>query len=66
MPVQSLENVTGAGDSFVGALLATLAEKPLAFYHPQILEKAISIAQKAAVATLQSLSAVSPLLSKLD
>lgn len=65
MPVQSLVNVTGAGDSFVGGLLATLAEIPSAFRHPQTLEKAISTAQKAAVATLQSCSAVSPLLSKL-
>ena len=65
-PVQSLVNVTGAGDSFVGALLATLVENPSAFHHPQTLEKAISLSQNAAVATLQCHSAVSPLLSKLD
>lgn len=66
MPLQSLVNVTGAGDSFVGALLAILAEMPLAFYHPQALEKAISTAHKAAIATLQCRSAVSPLISTLS
>lgn len=65
IPVQSLVNVTGAGDSFVGGLLATLAEMPSVFCHPKSLEETIMIAQKAAVATLQSRSAVSPLLSKL-
>jgi pseudouridine-5'-phosphate glycosidase/pseudouridine kinase len=66
MPIRSLVNVTGAGDSFVGALLANLAETPSAFNHPKTLEKAISFSQRAAVATLQCHSAVSPLLSELD
>lgn len=64
LPVQPL-NVTGAGDSFVGALLATLANEPAGLYHPRSLSEALSTAQQAAVLTLQSPLAVSPLLSKL-
>lgn len=66
LPVGSMANVTGAGDSFVGALLATLANDPGVLYHPTRLEDTITTAQKAAVLTLQSHSAVSPELSTLD
>ncbi|KAF9535420.1 indigoidine synthase A-like protein [Crepidotus variabilis] len=63
LPVEAVMNVTGAGDSFVGALLATLANSPAAPYNPKTLNEAVSTAQKAAVLTLQSPFAVSPLLS---
>lgn len=66
LPVTSLANVTGAGDSFVGALLAMLADSPTILYHPKTIHQAISIAQRAAVLTLQSRAAVSPLLSTLS
>jgi pseudouridine-5'-phosphate glycosidase/pseudouridine kinase len=66
LPIEAVANVTGAGDSFVGALLATLADNPHALYHPKALQTAIHTAQKAAVLTLQSHSAVSPLLSSID
>ncbi|KDR84935.1 hypothetical protein GALMADRAFT_233410, partial [Galerina marginata CBS 339.88] len=65
LPVESLANVTGAGDSFVGALLATLVGEPGVLYHPTSLEGAIHTAQKAAVLTLESHFAVSPALSTL-
>jgi pseudouridine-5'-phosphate glycosidase/pseudouridine kinase len=65
LPVGSLVNVTGAGDSFVGALLAMLAHHPSVLYHPETLHEAILTSQKAAVLTLQSHSAVSPLLSSI-
>jgi len=65
LPVDSLVNVTGAGDSFVGALLAMLAHQPNVLYHPESLHEAILTSQKAAVLTLQSHSAVSPLLSSI-
>ena len=65
LPVPLPLNVTGAGDSFVGALLATLANEPTGLYHPRFLSEALSTAQQAAVLTLQSPLAVSPMLSKL-
>jgi pseudouridine-5'-phosphate glycosidase/pseudouridine kinase len=65
LPVDSLVNVTGAGDSFVGALLAMVAHHPGVLYRPETLHEAILISQKAAVLTLQSHSAVSPLLSSI-
>lgn len=64
--VDSLANVTGAGDSFVGALVSTLAHNPRALHHPKTLHNTLSTAQKAAVLTLQSQAAVSPLLSLID
>lgn len=66
LPVEALANVTGAGDSFVGALISTLAHSPHALYHPKTLRSTLLTAQKAAVLTLQSHSAVSPLLSLID
>ncbi|KIY51953.1 indigoidine synthase A-like protein [Fistulina hepatica ATCC 64428] len=65
IPPDSIVNVTGAGDSFVGALLAVLQREPTAMQHPHSLEQAIDVAQRAAVMTLQSTLAVSPLLSEL-
>lgn len=65
LSLDSLVNVTGAGDSFVGALLAILAHQPNVLYHPESLHEAILTSQKAAVLTLQSHSAVSPLLSSI-
>lgn len=59
----SIINVTGAGDSLVGSILASLAKVPKAFDHPQALNDAIFDAQSAAVLSLKSQLAVSPLLS---
>jgi pseudouridine-5'-phosphate glycosidase/pseudouridine kinase len=56
-------NVTGAGDSLVGALLATLVQNPSALQDPRTIDESVMLAQKAAVLTLQSDLAVSPLLS---
>lgn len=58
-------NTTGAGDSLVGALLAVLAQNSYAFNSPSALSKTLDIAQRAAIMTLQSPHAVSPLLSSL-
>ncbi|KAF8961029.1 indigoidine synthase A-like protein [Flammula alnicola] len=65
LPVESLVNVTGAGDSFVGALLAAIAHDRNVLYHPKSLHDAVLTAQKAATLSLQSHYAVSPLLSSL-
>ncbi|KAG6851170.1 hypothetical protein H0H93_015180 [Arthromyces matolae] len=59
-------NVTGAGDSLVGALLAKLTQDPHTFWSPDTLQKAFSISQSAAVLTLKSSQAVSPLLSDMN
>lgn len=61
----ALVNTTGAGDSLVGALLAVLVQSPKAFHSPINLQRAIDIAQHAALLSLQSPLAVSPLLSSL-
>ncbi|KAF9453866.1 indigoidine synthase A-like protein [Macrolepiota fuliginosa MF-IS2] len=63
LAVENVANVTGAGDSFAGAVLASLSQNPQAFYSPKDLEQTITAAQQAAVLTLQSELAVSPLLS---
>ncbi|EMD42115.1 hypothetical protein CERSUDRAFT_147657 [Gelatoporia subvermispora B] len=60
---QDIVNVTGAGDSLVGSILATLVRQPAAFEDPEALEDMVARAQKAALLTLQSQHAVSPLLS---
>ncbi|TFK41213.1 indigoidine synthase A-like protein [Crucibulum laeve] len=62
--VEKVVNVTGAGDSFGGALLACLAKNPKAFQDVATLERTISAAQMAAILSLQSHFAVSPLLSR--
>ncbi|EKM83921.1 hypothetical protein AGABI1DRAFT_110531 [Agaricus bisporus var. burnettii JB137-S8] len=61
--VDNITNVTGAGDSFVGAVLASISNNPQALLNPEDLEHTISTAQQAALLTLQSDLAVSPLLS---
>ncbi|KAF8807351.1 indigoidine synthase A-like protein [Phlegmacium glaucopus] len=66
LPIETISNVTGAGDSFVGALLACLAHDSTAMYDPKSLQNVVAIAQRAAILTLQSHSAVSPLLSRID
>ncbi|KAI0651934.1 indigoidine synthase A-like protein [Trametes meyenii] len=58
-------NVTGAGDSLVGAMLAALTRSPTAFEQPETLDQLVAQAQLAAVYTLQSEHAVSPRLSAL-
>ncbi|KAF8168155.1 indigoidine synthase A-like protein [Crassisporium funariophilum] len=65
LPIEALVNVTGAGDSFVGALVASLAHNPAGLYDPKSLRDIITTSQKAAILTLQSHSAVSPLLSQI-
>ena len=59
----SIANVTGAGDSLVGSILASLLEQPGLFADPSELSEAMNIAQQAAVLALQSQYAVSPELS---
>lgn len=66
LPVESLANVTGAGDSFVGALASCLVKQPNAFDSSETLTQAIEIAQRAAVLTLGSPYSVSPQLSMLE
>ncbi|KXN90076.1 hypothetical protein AN958_05081 [Leucoagaricus sp. SymC.cos] len=65
LAVDNVTNVTGAGDSFVGAVLASLSQNLKAFYNPKDLEQMIMTAQQAAIFTLQSDLAVSPLLSDI-
>jgi pseudouridine-5'-phosphate glycosidase/pseudouridine kinase len=63
LSVGDITNVTGAGDSFAGAVLASISQNPRAFSDPENLEQTINVAQQAALLTLQSDLAVSPLLS---
>ncbi|KAI0825052.1 indigoidine synthase A-like protein [Trametes gibbosa] len=68
-PIQVSEdkivNVTGAGDSLVGSMLASLIQNIAAFEEPASLDELVAQAQLAAVYTLQSEHAVSPRLSTL-
>ncbi|KAL0071868.1 hypothetical protein AAF712_000790 [Marasmius tenuissimus] len=64
LPAQVV-NVTGAGDSFVGALSARLVERPLSFNDMESLKETVNFAQQAAVLTLASELAVSPRVSDL-
>ena len=59
-------NVTGAGDSLVGSLSASIVSDPTTFLHPEKLDNAVRLAQKAAVMSLHSVRAVSPLLGRAD
>lgn len=63
IPEDSIVNVTGAGDSLVGSILASLLQQPGLFANPSNLSEAMNVAQQAAVLTLQSQYAVSPELS---
>lgn len=58
-----LISVTGAGDSLVGSVLASLVQRPQGFHDPNTLKDIINAGQRAAILTLQSKNAVSPLLS---
>lgn len=60
---QSVVSVTGAGDSLVGAILATLTQNSSTFDSPELVDDTIALAQSAAIQTLQSPLAVSPSLS---
>ena len=60
---QSVVSVTGAGDSLVGAILAALTQNASTFDNPELVDDIIALAQFAAIQTLQSPLAVSPLLS---
>ncbi|KAL0951261.1 hypothetical protein HGRIS_007975 [Hohenbuehelia grisea] len=64
-PAPGIVNVTGAGDTFVGVLLASLLKEPELFDSPESLERYISLAQQGAVLTLQSPLAISPELATL-
>ncbi|KAJ1311029.1 hypothetical protein OPQ81_009535 [Rhizoctonia solani] len=61
-----VHNVTGAGDTLVGALLASLVHNEAIFRQPRRLEKAINLAQKCAVLTIGSEFAVSPAISSIS
>ncbi|EIW86777.1 indigoidine synthase A-like protein [Coniophora puteana RWD-64-598 SS2] len=63
VPQDSIVNVTGAGDSLVGSLVASLAYDRTTFLGPGTLANTISLAQHSARLSLQSPWAVSPLLS---
>lgn len=65
LSVPELVNVTGAGDSLVGAVLARLLREPDAFQDPSSLQDLMTFAQRAAVLTLQSHEAVSSALSSM-
>ncbi|KAI6153632.1 indigoidine synthase A-like protein [Pisolithus tinctorius] len=66
IPPGAVVNTTGAGDTLVGTLLAMLVRNPKTFLDVVALRNAIDISQQAATLTLQSSSAVSPLLSSLS
>lgn len=66
LPIDTIANVTGAGDSFVGSFLAHLLRQPQSMDDPKLLEAIIDTAQRAAVLTLGSQRAVSPALSDLQ
>jgi len=66
LTVESIVNVTGAGDTLVGFLLASFVHNPALFQHPKTLNETVNAAQRAAVLTLQSRQAVSPQLSVMD
>ncbi|KAF8898797.1 indigoidine synthase A-like protein [Infundibulicybe gibba] len=65
LPLDTVVNVTGAGDSFVGALLAGLVLNQKVLQDKSLLINLINNAQSAAVLTLKSHSAVSVLLSEM-
>lgn len=60
---ESIANVTGAGDTLVASILASLVQNPKGFEDPESLNKIMEDAQAAAVLTLESEFAVSPSLS---
>lgn len=62
LAASDIVNVTGAGDTLVGSVLAGLLTDPDAFLSPAGLEKLVMNGQRAAVETLGSQFAVSPTL----
>jgi len=64
--IENIVNVTGAGDTLVGVLAASLVHEPATLLHPGTLHDAINLAQSGAALTLQSIHAVSPLLHQLS
>lgn len=64
LPSESIANVTGAGDTLVASVLASLVQNPRGFESPESLRKIMEDAQAAAVLTLKSEYAVSPYLSR--
>jgi len=63
LPQESIVNVTGAGDTLVASVLASLVQNPRGFEDPESLRKMMEDAQVAAALTLKSEFAVSPSLS---
>jgi pseudouridine-5'-phosphate glycosidase/pseudouridine kinase len=63
LPPESIANVTGAGDTLVESVLASLVQGPRGFEDPESLKRIVEYAQAAAVLTLRSGYAVSPSLS---
>jgi len=63
LPPESIVNVTGAGDTLVASILASLVQDPRGFEDPESLKEIMEDAQAAAVLTLESQFAVSPSLS---
>lgn len=64
LPPELIVNVTGAGDTLVASVLASLVQNPKGFESPESLRKIVEDAQAAAVLTLKSEYAVSPFLSQ--
>lgn len=65
LPETTAVNATGAGDSLVGSLLASLiGRESNPFHDPRAMDEIIYRAQKAAVLTLCSPFAVSPKISE--
>ena len=54
LPAGSIINVTGAGDTLVASVLASLVQNPKVFEDPESLKKTMEDAQAAAVLTLES------------
>lgn len=59
---KDIVNVTGAGDSFVGTVLAELAERKDGLNSPEVLEEVVGRGQRAAVMSLGAETSVSPAL----
>ncbi|TRM60210.1 Indigoidine synthase A like protein-domain-containing protein [Schizophyllum amplum] len=61
-PVSEIVNTTGAGDTFVGSFLSGIVAKPDAMHSLDTMKALVDASQKAAITTMQSHAAVSPLL----
>ncbi|KAL1748462.1 Indigoidine synthase A like protein-domain-containing protein [Schizophyllum fasciatum] len=62
LPAPGIVNTTGAGDTFVGSLLSGIVGNPRAMHDVEGLKGLVDASQTAAVLTMQSQAAVSPLL----